>query len=342
MRLGLTLAGVPLPDKMLLAQRAQEAGFAIVFTDDNPGGDAIVALASMAVAAPRISVGSGILRAFTRHPVTIASAFANLNVLSEAGVVLGLGSGTRRQNLLQYGIEVPRPVERLRSVIDMVRGCWTSWAQGEPFRWADAYHTVEGLRSPDGFLLRQDSAWPAIWIAAVNPRMLRLAGEIGDGLAGHPVFSVDYLRDIVQPAITAGRAVSGSATPFTLAAWVITAVDFDRARARHRAARQIAFYLSTRSYRDVLAFYGCGDLAAPLRQAVLVEGDLDRAARLFPTDVIDRIAVTGTLEQIREQLQRYRALADLVVLMAAGGDASTRSRDLEALLALSTVPLENT
>ena len=63
-----------------------------------------------------------------------------------------------------------------------------------------------------------------IWIAAVNERMQRFAGEIADGLCGHPVFSADYLRDVVRPNIDAGRRSAGRDTPFELAAWANTVV----------------------------------------------------------------------------------------------------------------------
>ena len=153
----------------------------------------------MAVAAPgprRL----GILRSFTRHPVAIASAFSNLNALSEENVILGFGSGTERQNLFQYGIDVPRPVDRLRSVIKMVQGSWDAWERGESFRWDDAYYRIGGMPVTRANFRQHNAGRPSIWIAAVNKRMLQLAGEVADGLAGHPIFSVEYINEVAtQP-----------------------------------------------------------------------------------------------------------------------------------------------
>lgn len=340
MKLGLTMASVPLTEKAQTAYRAQESGFESAFTDDNPGGDAIVALAGMASAAPRLRIGSGILRAFTRHPVTIASAFANLNAVSSGGVVLGLGTGTKRQNLFQYGLDVPKPVPQLRSVIGMVREYWDCLAEGRQFAWSDEYFQVAVGQSANIRSRQQPrSGQVPVWVAAVNAGMMRLAGRSADGLAGHPCFSSRYLKEAVRPAIDQVR--SPEAGPFELAAWAMVVIDEDRERARLRAGRQIAFYLSTKAYQGLLAFYGCSHLYEPLRDLVLTKGDLDAAARLFSTDVIDEIACTGPVEAVAEQLNRYKGVADTVILAPAGilRDEQERRMELDKLMTLPSLLL---
>lgn len=336
MKYGLTLAGVPLLEKAEVARKAQDAGFDSIWNDDNPGAEGTVALTTMVNAAPRIRVGSGILRAFLRHPVTMASAFSNMAMLSEAGVIMGLGTGTKRQNLFQYGIEVPRPVARLRSVVGMMREFWVSAEQGQAFHWEDPYYTVRSVRAANAGVRSLAVKPVPIWLAAVNHNMLRLAGEVADGLAGHPVFSVEYIQEVVRPLVDEGRRKSRYDSPFELATWAITAVDENRERARSRAAQQIAFYLSTKAYSGVLDFYGCGHLSEPLREAILDRGDAEAGAALFPQEVIDRIAVTGTVEEIREQVRRYEGVVDQVVFAVAGRGATpgARKQDIDQLMEL--------
>ena len=75
MRYGVALGALrAAPQRARYARKAQDAGFDSAWSSDNPGEDAIVHMTAMAAAAPGIHVGSGILRAFLRHPVTIASA----------------------------------------------------------------------------------------------------------------------------------------------------------------------------------------------------------------------------------------------------------------------------
>lgn len=340
MRLGLTLASVPLTEKAKTAYTAQEAGFQDAFTDDNPGGDAIVALAQMAAAAPRMRIGSGILRAFTRHPVTIASAFANLNSVTPGGVVLGLGTGTKRQNLFQYGLDVPKPAPQLRSVIGMVREYWDCMAEGRQFAWHDEYYEVAaGLSAQIRQGQRRPGGQVPVWMAAVNAGMMRLAARTADGLAGHPCFSARYLKQSVRPAIVQVRAPE--AGTFELAAWAMVVIDEDRDRARLRAARQIAFYLSTKAYQRLLEFYGCSHLYEPLRELVLSKNDSEAAAKLFTNDVIDEIACTGPVESVAEQLGRYKGVAETVILAPAGilrGEEERRT-ELSALMRLPSLLL---
>ena len=318
------------------ARRAQDAGLDSAWSSDNPGEDAIVHMSAMTVAAPGIHVGSGILRAFLRHPVTIASAFLTLQSASDRGVILGLASGTRRQNLYQYGIDVPRPVSRLRSVVGIVRGFVDACGRDEPFEWHDDYHSVAALRARAPDLV--DPAPFPIWIAAVNERMQRFAGEVADGLCGHPVFSAGYLRDVVRPNVEAGRLAAGREAPFELAAWANTVVDEDKDRALHRAGMMIANYLSTRSYRGILEHYGIGDRFDAIRQACLVDRDLDRGSRLIPREVIDEVAVTGSPDEVRETLvTRYAGVADQVV--AHFGGFASREQLLRSIDTVVAAPL---
>ena len=109
-------------------------------------------------------------------------------------------------------------------------------------------------------------------------------------------------------------------------------------RARRRAGKQAAFYLSTRSYRDVLAFYGCGHLYQPLREAILERGDIDAGAALFPDEVIDQITVNGD-DEIKEQLKRYEGVLDSIVLAIAGAGEGPahRLKEIEAVLPLGAL-----
>ena len=259
-----------------------------------------------------------------------------LQETSERGAILGLASGTRRQNLYQYGIDVPRPISRLRSVIGIVRGFVDACERDEPFRWEDDYYSIAALRA-GAFDLQDPSPFP-IWIAAVNERMQRFAGEVADGLCGHPVFSADYLRDVVRPNIDAGRDAAGRDAPFVLAAWANTVVDEDKDRALHLAGKTIANYLSTRSYRGILEYYGIGDRFDAIRQACLVDRDLDRGSRLIPREVIDRVAVTGSPEEVRETLlRRYEGVTDEVV--AHFGGFASHEQLLQSIDTVVAAPL---
>jgi alkanesulfonate monooxygenase SsuD/methylene tetrahydromethanopterin reductase-like flavin-dependent oxidoreductase (luciferase family) len=340
MKYGVTLAAVPgSAMRAEYAKKAQAAGFDSAWSDDNPASDGLVHMSAMAAAAPNIRVGSGILRAFLRNPVTIASSYMTMNTLSQRGLILGIATGTRLQNKYQYGIDVPRPIHRLRSVIGMVRGFWEACRSGESFGWDDEYCQIRSVRSVPA---DSSSTRPVpIWIAAVNENMQRLAGELADGLCGHPVVGADYLREVVRPNIEAGRAKSGYDAPFEMACWATTVVDDDKERARHFAGQRIAFYLSTKSYQHILRYYGIGDRYEAIRKAVLKDRDMDAASRLIGTEVIDRIAVTGPPDEVREELtKRYAGVVDQVVVASAGPSGDTLEERLRTIDTVVQAPLE--
>ncbi len=340
MKYGVTLAAVP-GSKMrgVYAQKAQAAGFDSAWTDDNPASDGIVHMSAMAAAAPGIRIGSGILRAFLRNPVTVASSYLTMNALTDRGVILGIATGTKLQNLYQYGIDVPRPIHQLRSVIAMARGFWKAVEEGETFRWEDEYYQIRGIRA-----VRQDRAVIRpipIWIAAVNENMQRFAGEVADGLCGHPTVGADYLRDVVRPNIEAGRAKSGYDAPFEFGVWATTVVHPDKEKARHLAGQTIANYLSTKSYQGILEYYGIGDRYEAIRQAVQKDRDMDRASRLIGDEVIDRIAITGPADEVREELtKRYEGVADQVIIASAGSFGDSLEDRLRTIDAVVRAPLE--
>ena len=148
MKYGITLAGIPGAElKGQYAKKAQDEGFNSAWSDDNPGSDGSIHMTSMVKSAPDIRVGSGILRAFLRNPVTIASAFMTMNALSNTNTILGFGTGTKRQNLYQYGIEINKPISQLRSVIGIVRNFWDCANEGSLFTWDDEFYKIKGIRA---------------------------------------------------------------------------------------------------------------------------------------------------------------------------------------------------
>jgi 2,3-bisphosphoglycerate-independent phosphoglycerate mutase len=149
--------------------------------------------------------------------------------------------------------------------------------------------------------------------------MQQFAGEVADGMCGHPVFGADYMRDVVKPNIEIGRSNGELKTPFELACWATTVVHKDKNEARRLAGQTIANYLSTKSYQGILQYYGIGDRYEDIRQACLVDRDMDRASALIGNEVIDRIAVTGPIDEVAEELKkRYEGIVDHVVVASAG------------------------
>lgn len=319
----------PLKERPSLAAAADAAGFRTIWTED---GDAFVIMGYLADHVKRARLGTGIARAFARSTMSTATAAANMHAIMDGRFVLGLGTGTKRQNLYQLGHEYPHAGTRISALCDSLRSLWSA----DPSQSLHIDDQFETLRFDELALQRAhcDSP-PPIFLAAVNDFMLRTAGRSCDGLCGHMCFSAPYLREVVAPAIEAGLADSGRVrSSFSLTSWVITSIDDDVRAARRRAAYQLAYYFSTKSYGGILSWHGFDGVQDQIRDALFALKDWELAADAISDEMIDVFALAGTANDCIDQLDRYEGALDEVVLYshAAGPARSDASANLRRIL----------
>ena len=304
-----------------LARLAEDAGFGLVWAIDTPRSNVFVHMAAMAASTRKIQIGSGIARAFVRGPLQTAAAASDLDHLSGGRIILGLGSGTRKQNLFETGQRFDHPASQIKELVRLLRQVWAMSGEGT-LDFQGRFYTL----SARGFTLtkplRPDIP---VFMAAVNPFMLRAAGEVADGLAGHPCFSVRYLREAVMPHLEVGFQRAGKMRKdYQITNWLITSIANDRKQARREAAYQIGFYLSTRSYGGMLDFHGWYKEKETIQKAFFEKKDMEAVADAVSEEMVDTLAIAGTPDECREQLDRYRAVLDFPTLYAPGvGPART-------------------
>ena len=113
-----------------LAQLAEDAGFSLAWGIDTPRSNVFVHLAAMAANTKKIQLGSGIARAFVRGPLQTAAAVVDLDRLSHGRMVLGLGSGTRKQNLFETGAHIDHPASQMKELVHLIRQVWALNGEG--------------------------------------------------------------------------------------------------------------------------------------------------------------------------------------------------------------------
>jgi probable F420-dependent oxidoreductase len=160
-----------------------------------------------------------------------------------------------------------------------------------------------------------------IYIAAVNPYMAQMAGEICDGLHVHSFHSPKYLREVIRPAVEVGLGKSGRPRKdftFRASTMVVVGDDADELeRSRRAVKQQIAFYASTRTYQAVLAVHGLDHLV-PQLHAKSLEGDWGGMADLISDETLDHFAVTATWGTLGARLrERYDGICDRTQLYPA-------------------------
>src|SRR5688572_6084463 len=162
----------------------------------------------MAAKTERMDVATGIAWAFTRSPFIFALSALDVDELSGGRFRLGLGAGVRRLNETWHGVEYGRPAPHLRETIEAVRLIMSQAHRGEPIRYEGEYHDID----IKGWIRPHPPAregGPPIYAAAVREGMARMAGDVADGLVGHPMCSLRWLDDVLIANFEQGLSRSG-------------------------------------------------------------------------------------------------------------------------------------
>lgn len=209
-----------------LAQAAESLGFDQLWvSNDLFLRSAPVLLATLAANTSRIQLGSGILNPCSMHPAEIAMAAATLQEVSGGRFRLGVGAGA--DEFLEWArIRREPPLPRTREAILVLRAL----LRGDvPDSWDPAGH------------LRFGSGPVPIYVGAMSPKLLELAGELADGAL--PLLFPPEHFETAAGQVAAGAARAGrSAADLDIAACIWCSIDADRERAEAALAEKFAYY----------------------------------------------------------------------------------------------------
>jgi probable F420-dependent oxidoreductase len=263
----------------------------------------------------RIELGTGIAVAFARTPMTVAHTAWDLQAQSGGRFILGLGSQIKPHIAMRFSMPWSKPAARMKEFVEALHAIWGSWETGDRLQFRGEFYT-HALMTPFFNPGPIESGRPKVFIAAVGPLMIKVAGEVCDGLLAHGFSTVRYAEEVIVPTIEAALAASGrDRSQFELSqpVFVVTGAD-DAEMAASRAAvkQQIAFYGSTPAYRGVLEHHGWGDLQDELH-AMSKRGEWRAMGDLIGDDILDAFAVVGEPYQAGAAIrQRYGHIADRV------------------------------
>lgn len=311
-----------------LARRAEDFGFDCLWVNETRH-DPFVLLAVAAGATQRMAIGSSIALAFTRSPTTIAYAAWDLQALSGGRLILGLGSQVKGHIQRRFGMEWEPPVAKMRETILAMRSVWKSWQTGSKLEFHGRFYNLD-LMTPffnPGPIANSEIP---VFVAGVNVDMCRMAGKAADGLHVHPLHTVRYLREALEPAVKEGLSrAKRRREDFTVAASVFAAVGDDRKEidgVREGYRQQVAFYASTRTYRSLMDMHGWGDVCDRLHEHS-VKGEWGKMADEINDEMLDAFVVRGTWGELGEEVaRRYDGLVDRVrVYLPFDGDPKWKS-----------------
>jgi probable F420-dependent oxidoreductase len=327
-RLGVGFSGGLAPGEIVECVRlAESLGYESAWIAEGHGGDQFALLAACAASTRRILLGTGISSVFVRSAPTIAMAAATVDHLSGGRLVLGLGSSHRVQVEPEHGVPFVQPTRRLRETVEVVRALVRDGAvsyAGEAVR----IERFELWFAP----LRREVP---IYLAALFPPLLRLGGEIAEGvLLTWP--TLDAARRAAEHAAAGAREAGRDPAAVDVASLLPCAVAGRRADALDRMRGPIAFYAGFfPRYHRVLAEAGFPAEIAAVKTA-WDRGDRQQAERLVPDALVDAVALAGTPAECRERLARLRQAGirlPIVTPRVAGPDAARTAMDAIRALA---------
>ena len=312
MRLGLSLgyqsAWSTPQHHLALAQEADRLGFSVVWAAEAYGSDAPSILAWIAGQTERIDIGSAIMQIPARTPAMAAMTAATIDACTGGRFRLGLGVSGPQVAEGWHGVRFTKPLQRTREYVSIVRSALareTVSYDGEFYQ----------LPLPDGpgkalkLGFHPPRADIPIYLAAVGPNNLELAGEIADGWLA--VFYAPEHAQELHASVGAGRAKVGKTLAgFDVVPSVPVVIGDDIEMCAEVVRWYAALYLGGMGsreknfYNQLAVRMGYGDAAREVQDLYLAKRQRDAAAAV-PLEFIDATALLGPVDRIADRLQAY-------------------------------------
>lgn len=276
-----------------LARQAEDIGCSTVWTSELYSRSATVPMAALAAGTETIGIGTNIAYGVGRTPLMWAAEARDLDELSGGRVILGLGNGTPKMMEAWHGVSGEAPAERMAELLVVLRKLWRLY-EG-PVHHDGRFYSVHV--TPTAEVAEPERPSIPVWIAGVNKLMLRTAGAHADGLIGHPMFTVEYVRGPVTEELALGAArAERDAGEVSLMGIRMCSLHENVELARRRAAYAIGQYAASRVYDRLFALHGWSAEQQRIRQAAR-DRDADALVRAVTDEMIDTITIACRPEE---------------------------------------------
>jgi len=294
-------ASLPLPPDVVMCRRAAERAEALGYeslwiADTGAGPDAFVVAAVAAEVTNRVRIGTAVVPIYTRALPVLAAGAGSVAQLAPGRVVLGLGASSETIVDAWGGVPFRRPLTRMRETVGVLR----QMLAGERVTFAGKTVRTKSFR-----LVSPPPAPVPIYVAALMPPMLELAGEVADGVILN-FMPVDAMpRILAHVGAGAERAGRDPSTIEVVARFQVIITD-DVAGARAAIRQMMGPYFATSVYNRFVAWCGFADEASAIDAGWRAK---DRAQNLGAvTDaMIDRLAIIGPAAHCRARLAAFAA-----------------------------------
>ncbi len=331
MRLGLNI-GYQTPwstpaDHLAMAQEADRLGFSSVWVAEAYGSDSPTILAWIAGQTERIDIGSAVMQIPARTPATTAMTAATIDTITGGRFRLGLGVSGPQVSEGWHGVRYGKPLGRTREYVEIVKMALAR----QTVSYAGEHYT---LPLPDGpgkalkLSFRPHRTDIPIYLAAVGPKNLELAGEIADGWLAiffDPGMGEQFLAPIAKGRAKVGKDMTG----FDVVPSVPVVFGDDPQMCAELLRPYCALYIGGMGsreknfYNELATRMGYGDAAREIQELYL-SGQQRDAAAAVPFEFIDRTSLLGPVERVAARMREYaQAGVTTLAVSLLAGDAET-------------------
>lgn len=311
-RYGVTVPfdGVPLHDHRRWFDELVALGYTDAWSAEVDGADGFTPLALAAAWAPALRLGVAVAPAYTRGPALLAQTAAAMAEAAPGRFALGLGASSPVVVERWNGVPYADPYHRVRDTLRFLRAALA----GDKVTSRYDTFSVQGFR-----LSRPVTDPPPLYLAALRPGMLRLAGREADGVVLNWLSADDVPTALAE--VGPGKEV--------VARIFVVPLD-DAATARSVARRMITAYLTVPAYAAFHRWLGRGPALQAMWDA-WEAGDRRAALDAVPNEVVDALVVHGSAEACRRHVERYRdngVTVPVLQVVTAGADLGAALRGL--------------
>ena len=302
-----------------LARRVEQSGFSgMLFTEGHQVPWMNIAAASLA--APSLHFSTGIAIAFARSPMVSAEIAWELAQNTQGKFRLGLGSQVKAHIERRYASHWDKPAPQMKDYVQAVKACLKAFRREAPLQHDGPYYKMSLL--PEQWTPpRHDHEDVKVDISAVGPIMVRVAGEVADGVHVHPMHSMHYINNRLLPGVAEGARRAGrdpSAIDLIIPV-IVAAGDTPEERANpiQEAKTTIGFYGATPNYAFQFDDLGHTGMRDKLRDC-LRAGDNTRVQALITDEILDQFAVVARWDDVADRMiERYKGIASRLVIYLA-------------------------
>jgi probable F420-dependent oxidoreductase len=328
--LSVPLDGFTLAEHAEIAREAERRGYTDAWSLEADGVDCFAPLAVVGMATS-LRLGTAIANVYTRGPATLAMCAAGVAEIAPGRFCLGIGSGSQPIVESWNGGVFDHPATRVRETVQFLRRA----LEGERVVFTGATFSV------DGFRLSRPPARPIpIYVAALRPGMLRVAGEVGDGVILNWLSAKDVPQSIAVVREAARNAGRDPAT-IEITARLLINVDPPGPASDLAVRRHVAGYLNVPVYRAFQEWLGRAEALGPMWNAWR-SGDRRAAVSAVPETVVSDLIIRGSMDEIGAHVRRYLDAgidtAFLALSTLEQDPARRRALLLDAVRALAPAP----